>query len=425
MTCHTWKTKSTPKDCSCAYPCIIKAAPEQTPVEGPVGTQAEAPVKAQSVPVQYPFVCDKCGNGFTHKDILIEHKNLHQEDEYAHYCGLCGKGFTHKGNLFYHKKEHLTLKSTKDYNVSEESQDKAKGLKNKHQKFHFSGVHTCEICSAVFLSLPLLTEHMSKNHAENNEIVIEETDLNYQTPVMKQIHCALNEEPGCTFQCETEEQLKRHIEIKHRSKTHLPCTVCNLNFRDLDDLSRHMNMAHKSLDSTFKCNQCEKPLKDKQDLKQHITTVHWSYKPCKNHKTDNCSASPCRFNHIKLQSNQEICYKCGKFFSSKAEIISHIKTTHGHTVCHKFMQNKCDRSSEECLYNHTSSNQTQQQDFQTHHTPPLHSPVPGMHNMSEHLQQQWQIKSPQAKEALQINVIQMLPQIVAQIVAELTKQINK
>ena len=89
------------------------------------------------------------------------------------------------------------------------------------------------------------------------------------------------------------------------------------------------------------------------------------------------------------------------------------------------MQNKCDRSSEECLYNHTSSNQTQQQDFQTHHTPPLHSPVPGIHNMSEHLQQQWQIKSPQAKEALQINVIQMLPQIVAQIVAELTKQINK
>ena len=121
---------------------------------------------------------------------------------------------------------------------------------------------------------------------------------------LKQIHCALNEAPECHFQCGTEEQLKKHIEDKHRSKTQLPCTVCNLSFRDLDDLSRHMSMAHKSQDSIFiKCNHCEKALKDKTELKYHISS-HWSYKPCTKYQTDNCNTRPCRFNNTKLNAGQ-------------------------------------------------------------------------------------------------------------------------
>ena len=166
--------------------------------------------------------------------------------------------------------------------------------------------------------------------------------------------------------------------------------------------------------------------------------MHWSYKPCKNYQTDSCSASPCRFNHSKLQSNQEICYKCGKVFSSKAEIITHIKTTHGDRVCYKFTQNKCDRSSEECLYNHNLSNhktfqsstqsptniQQNQQVFQERHNMP-HSPGVGMPTMSEHIQNQQQIHKSQEMAQLPVNILNMIPQIVYQIVTALTMQRNQ
>ena len=261
---------------------------------------------------------------------------------------------------------------------------------------------------------------------EPNEIEIDDELQNEQTAVRKQIHCALREATNCGYQCETEDQIKKHVETKHRTKSHLPCTVCNLYFRDLDDLAQHMTMTHKNQESTIKCNQCEKPLKNKQDLKEHITTVHWSYKPCTNYKTDSCSATPCRFNHIKLQINQEICYNCGKLYSSKSDIINHIKTHHGNTMCHKFMQNKCDRSGEECIFNHNTIAQPPKQlDFQTHNINPLHSPGPGMQNMSEHIQNQWQTKSPQIKDSLQMNFIQMIPQLVAQILTALTVEMNK
>ena len=75
----------------------------------------------------------------------------------------------------------------------------------------------------------------------------------------KQIHCALTDSPGCQFQCETQEEMKQHIEIKHRSKTHLQCTVCDIVFRNLDNLSTHMNLTHKKtneVDMQYSCRSC-------------------------------------------------------------------------------------------------------------------------------------------------------------------------
>ena len=74
-----------------------------------------------------------------------------------------------------------------------------------------------------------------------------------------QIHCALTESPGCQFQCKTQEEMKQHIEIKQRSKTHLQCTVCDYVFRNLDNLSSHMNLTHKKRNEDemhYSCRSC-------------------------------------------------------------------------------------------------------------------------------------------------------------------------
>ena len=163
----------------------------------------------------------------------------------------------------------------------------------------------------------------------------------------------------------------------------------------------------------------KKTLKDKTALKDHIST-HRSYKPCKNYQTDNCNTSPCRFNHTKLNTGQEICYKCGDKFSSKTDIIHHIKTQHGNTICHKFLQNKCGRNSEDCIFSHqtapTSNVQRPQfnpiQGFPQVHQTPLHSPPPQMPNMSQHIQDHQSVPAPRWMMPQQVDILEMLPQII-------------
>ena len=88
-----------------------------------------------------------------------------------------------------------------------------------------------------------------------------------------QYHCALNEANMCIFQGETKKDLNRHIENIHRKKNQIQCTVCDLYFRNVDDLARHMRMTHKTKFPTLKCSQCEKDFKLEKELKKHIGKI--------------------------------------------------------------------------------------------------------------------------------------------------------
>ena len=132
----------------------------------------------------------------------------------------------------------------------------------------------------------------------------------------------------------------------------------------------------------------------------------------------------CRFRHIKLQPTEDICYKCGTIFLSKTDLINHIKKQHDNIVCHKFIQNQCERSSDDCIFSHCPEDVEKhiniQQDFPQGHPIPLHSPITKVHNMSEHIQSKSQLQNPQVKGPHQVHFMNMIPQIVAQVVAALT-----
>ena len=135
--------------------------------------------------------------------------------------------------------------------------------------FKFSGIITCDKCEAVFISQPLLKEHNEKYHKEGPETETDEPEPLHQ---VTQLHCALYEDPMCQFQCTTLRELNSHIEKTHRKKPDIPCTVCNLLFKNLDDLSKHTTTDHK------KCENLNN-LKEKQT----------SYKPCDYFLKDRCT----------------------------------------------------------------------------------------------------------------------------------------
>ena len=245
---------------------------------------------------------------------------------------------------------------------------------NKHKQFKFSGVKACDKCGSFFLSVDLMTEHQKKYHVESVEIEIDDyTSRTTVSPTKRQIHCGLEEEPQCVFQCENKDELNKHIENTHRRKNQIQCTACSLYFRDIDDLAKHMSSTHKRTEvSILKCNQCQNNFGSDTELKKHLNNDHTSYKPCIRFAADKCNTVECRFNHIKLQQNQEICYKCGDKFDSKTVLLNHIKAKHGKEVCHRFLKNECEHSSENCIFSHKSPQQSvqnyaspqfQQQDF--------------------------------------------------------------
>ena len=176
---------------------------------------------------------------------------------------------------------------------------------------------------------------------------------------MTQKHCALDPRgpDDCTFQCNSKEELDRHMTKKHM----IMCTVCPQEFNKIEDLASHMESDHKNEINqshdlnggpTLKCIRCASNFTTRRELTTHIKEEHKSYKPCDYFLENSCELddNDCRFNHIKLAQGQQICYTCGDKFKSKRDMISHIKADHGNTVCYKFLQNKC--TVRRCFFKH-------------------------------------------------------------------------
>ena len=326
--------------------------------------------------------CEKCQNVFTDKSILIEHMNNHithtenVPDQYMpafpYTCEMCNKSFTHKGNFQNHMKYHKGKQNNVDATQVKESCPTEKAQKTS--KVKFSEIHNCEICGNVFISETPLKEHLTKSHKEINieKALVDGTEdckcvypciptkpcVEAPVSTKKQLHCCLNDTPGCSFQCETQEELQHHIEIKHRSKIHLQCTVCNIVFINLDNLAKHMKLSHKKSEDDemhYSCHSCPEKFKTKNEVDIHINEDHISYKPWRNFATNNCEYNEeCRFEHIVLKKGEHICYKCGLKFTNKSVLLNHIKNIHN-DLCLKHLEGKCTYGSR-CVYKHAETN---------------------------------------------------------------------
>ena len=227
-----------------------------------------------------------------------------------------------------------------------------------HNHFRFSEVKNCDMCEVVFLSQPLLNEHIHQFHTENKTEEVQNTDQTSGDII--QLHCALEESSpstSCEFQCSSRNQLKKHIDLVHRIKTLLQCTLCTLTFKNIEDMSQHINMVHRTKEDTIcnicgqyyedelnehinrkhmqlpfqsppninqtksrlSCRSCNVCYETKPELQRHNYENHKSYKPCRNFATTICNNDEyeCSYNHTILQENEVICYRCGDKFNRK------------------------------------------------------------------------------------------------------------
>ena len=193
----------------------------------------------------------------------------------------------------------------------------------------------CIVCGITRNTRSQMKKHM-QIHKEDGEFV-----------PAGQIHCALSAFPECPFQCSSNEELLKHIEIAHAKQK---CNDCSETFDTKEGLQQHIKRTHSS---EFWCTSCETRFETKNDLDQHIFNNHKSHKPCREFtKNNKCEYdTECRYNHTLLLQGEQICFKCGDKLKSQSLLMKHIKDTHSDIICKNFLENSCSYGTR-CMFRH-------------------------------------------------------------------------
>ena len=166
---------------------------------------------------------------------------------------------------------------------------------------------------------------------------------------------------GCNFQTNEYFLLKRHL---RQFKTHqMQLEMRSELPKNTSKPNQEIKEAPKTIQSeeTYQCTPCDLFFKTRNDLNKHMAEKHKSWKPCRKFQTNNCEFdSDCMFNHIKLGENEQICFKCGRIFKSKHEMMKHVQEVHP-TPCYRHRVGQCTFGNK-CIFIHEEVNHDQ--DFQ-------------------------------------------------------------
>lgn len=170
------------------------------------------------------------------------------EDPKANFhCDRCNAGFVQEKSLIIHRRQN--------------------GCTNRSFK--------CNECERVFVSLNHLTEHQATHAAHKCQ--------------------------ECGVQCESKEQLGRHMVQTHKRNLRNQCNICQKVFTMLSTLRDHMRI-HTG-EKPFVCNVCGKGFTQNANLRQH------------------------KLRHSDIKRFK--CELCNNSFVTKAELTSHARTHTG------------------------------------------------------------------------------------------------
>ena len=148
---------------------ITKIAEEKAAVKNPEArsTNKKALPIGKQRPFEYQFKLlpsEDTVSLCSHRDTV----KVKYVPEFPYTCELCDKGFTHRGNLNKHMNDHKGLSNEvmtpQDYDEIRDKLMSNNAPKNKPQKF--PEVHSCEKCDNIFTNKPALQEHNNIYHKE-------------------------------------------------------------------------------------------------------------------------------------------------------------------------------------------------------------------------------------------------------------------
>ncbi len=107
--------------------------------------------------------------------------------------------------------------------------------------------------------------------------------------------------PECGKCFKNSSNFKRHASV-HINSRDIPCTNCDLRFKDNSALNQHLRLKHNENSKSYECDFCGKIFKRRDYLVKHFT--------------------------VHSDSRKFICEACGSFFKTADSLNTHVKFSH-------------------------------------------------------------------------------------------------
>ena len=264
--------------------------------------------------------------------------------------------------------------------------------------------HLCDVCSKIFNSKKLLTDHFGSNHKnyiaaqqkiqapmlEKHEIMKSKVDCSSCCKRVGEKYLALHKKKYCGrkkgYTCDicmkSVRNLEKHIKlycvaVKKKNEKEHTCEICDKTFSTSITLSEHLENVHECTQK-LQCDTCMKIFSRKADLNKHTVRVHVkthslkckhcekafkipgnlnrhireSHEKVKNHNCEICEATFTRLIHLRdhikhkhFNEKTHPCKVCGQFFNNGGALYNHVNNVHNEinflcAICEKQFDSK-------------------------------------------------------------------------------------
>jgi len=300
-----------------------------------------------------PYLCTVCDKKFTTKDVLKQHKQIHNVDKLysctqcekrfatrrylrmhmnvhssKYKCTECGKCFSSNQNLTVHRRIHSGEKPFECTVCSKRFINSANLA--KHSRIHsVEKPYKCHECDKVFSVSFSLTTHM-RVHTGDKPYKCLLCDKSFSISSNLQSHKRHAHSNRRPYDCRyCGKMFKGSWELKLHVYTHMgakpySCRYCSECFRQHQHLKAHLLKSHNE-GTWFTCNTCQKKFSRKCDFKKHLLR-HEGVKP---YVCDECSKSFFTASNMKCHQlkhsdyKQFCCGSCGEYFKHKQNVVRH------------------------------------------------------------------------------------------------------
>ncbi|XP_037084867.1 zinc finger protein 341-like [Pollicipes pollicipes] len=302
-----------------------------------------------------PFRCPVCGRCFTQKSNLKRHIESHRvwpggaretlptdpATPDTHQCRHCQQTFASYAGFKAHLRQHAEIKvyrcPQRDCGATCEDQD---GFLEHLRRHHADLEFTCHVCSHVFSSLRLLSDHVAERHGGPADADDTGTGPSFSCPRCQSRYCTLAaleyhlQISSHSYACKlcskvfsSERFLRRHLQT-HASTPRHRCTKCAKAFNTKGYLRAHMNT--HSEQRQFVCDTCNRRFKRRDQLRRHQMIHSERRLLCPFHAHNGCSRTFSRTDKLNLHvvthaAARHKCKTCGKLYSRLDAMTKHSK----------------------------------------------------------------------------------------------------